>query len=227
MYSASLSGTDSLRELGQASFITLWGLPSRTDRIETRQKASPACEAGAWTTTAQCSRRGSLQMGSTEVEVGRHLMMRCTLHLPAVSVITCCDSTPDHEHQDWGRRNLQDWLRKCVTRPGPATQGCCLGHCPAEGGPSGLRHCQVHQSPVPLLLSCPADVGAKLRPRPCSTALGQHAGSASVAGNGSHAWPRLLLGREGKRDSTTCQLSPLKYVQLPGLPDNTCATIML
>ena len=138
---------------------------------------------------------------STEVEASRHSMTRCNLHVPAVSMITCCHSTPDHEHQDWGRRHLQDWLRKCLTRPGPATRRSCLGHCPAEGGPSGLRHCQVHHSPVPLLLSCPADVGAKCRPRPCSVALSKHAGSASIAGNGSHGWLGLLLGREGKRDS--------------------------
>ena len=128
-------------------------------------------------------------------------MMGCHLRLPAMLMLTCCHSTPDHEHQDWGRCHLQDWLRKCMTRPGPATRGVCLGHCPAQGGPSGLRHCQVHRSPVPLLLSCPADVGAKCRSRPCCVALCKHAGSASVTCNDSHGWLGLLLGRERKRDS--------------------------
>ena len=148
-------------------------------------------------------------------------MMGCHLRLPAMLMLTCCHSTPDHEHQDWGRGHLQDWLRQSMTRPGPATPGSCLGHCPAEGGPSGPGHCQVR--PIPLVLSCPADVGAKCRSRPCCVALCKHAGSASVAGNGIHGWLKLLLGRERKRDCYKCQLSPLTCAQEPGLPDGNCA----
>ena len=131
-------------------------------------------------------------------------MMKCNLHLPAVLMITCCYGTPDHEHQDGGRSHIQNWLRQSMTRPGPATRGGCLGNCPAEGVAIGLRHCQVHQRLVPRRVSCPADVGAKWRPRPCSVALGKHAGRACVAGNGCHGWLGLLPGRERKRD---CQLS--------------------